>query len=98
MSPFCSRSRPELTNPVEHISKLAPHADVPPPGDTKGSDQGLNRNDGAPYAVILKPFLSPLGIPCQSPPRGFVAGVDLRTGKIVHKHRNGTVDDSLTHP
>lgn len=29
---------------------------------------------------------------------GFVAGVDLRTGKIVHKHRNGTVDDSLTHP
>ncbi|WP_203546948.1 hypothetical protein [Mesorhizobium sp. AA22] len=46
----------------------------------------------------MKPFLSPLGIPCQSPPRGFVAGVDLRTGKIVHKHRNGTVDDSLTHP
>lgn len=30
---------------LQHISKLAPHADVPPPGDTKGSDQGLNRND-----------------------------------------------------
>ncbi|MGX9177322.1 hypothetical protein [Mesorhizobium sp. BHbdii] len=80
-----------LTNPVEHISKLVPRADVPPPGDTKGSEQ--DRNDGAPYAVILKPFLSPLGIPCQAPPWGYVAGVDLRTGKIVYKHRNGTVYD-----
>lgn len=98
MSPFCSRSRPELTNPVEHISKLVPHADVPPPGDTKGSDQGLNRNDGAPYAVILKPFLSPPSIPCQLPPWSYVAGVDLRTGKIVYKHRNGTVYDMTPLP
>ncbi|MER8786508.1 glucose/quinate/shikimate family membrane-bound PQQ-dependent dehydrogenase [Mesorhizobium sp. M0983] len=80
------------------ISKLVPRADVPPPGDTKGSEQGLNRNDGAPYAVILKPFLSPLGIPCQAPPWGYVAGADLRTGKIVYKHRNGTVYDMTPLP
>ncbi|MET3579378.1 quinoprotein glucose dehydrogenase [Mesorhizobium robiniae] len=80
------------------ISKLVPRADVPPPGDTKGSEQGLNRNEGAPYAVILKPFLSPLGIPCQAPPWGYVAGADLRTGKIVYKHRNGTVYDMTPLP
>ncbi|WP_404927567.1 glucose/quinate/shikimate family membrane-bound PQQ-dependent dehydrogenase [Mesorhizobium sp. ORM16] len=79
-------------------SRLVPRADVPPPGDSKGSEQGLNRNDGAPYAVVMGPFLSPLGIPCQAPPWGYVAGADLRTGQIVYKHRNGTVYDMTPLP
>lgn len=80
-------------------SKLVPRADVPPPGDnTKGSEQGLNRNEGAPYAVVMGPFLSPLGIPCQAPPWGYVAGADLRTGKIAYKHRNGTIYDMTPLP
>ncbi|WP_292120650.1 glucose/quinate/shikimate family membrane-bound PQQ-dependent dehydrogenase, partial [Mesorhizobium sp.] len=79
-------------------SKLIPRADVPPPGDTKGSEQGLNRNEGAPYAVVMGPFLSPLGIPCQAPPWGYVAGVDLKTGNIAYKHRNGTVYDMTPLP
>ena len=80
-------------------SKLVPRADVPPPGDnTKGSEQGLNRNEGAPYAVVMGPFVSPLGLPCQAPPWGYVAGADLRTGKIAWKHRNGTVRDSSPLP
>ena len=54
---------------------------------------GLNENYGAPYAVSLKPFLSPLGLPCQQPPWGYVAGLDLRTGEVIWKHRNGTVRD-----
>lgn len=53
----------------------------------------LNENFGAPYAVELKPFLSVLGIPCQRPPWGYVAGVDLTTGQVVWQHRNGTVRD-----
>ncbi|TPL54695.1 glucose/quinate/shikimate family membrane-bound PQQ-dependent dehydrogenase [Mesorhizobium sp. B2-4-6] len=80
-------------------SKLIPRADVPAPGDnTKGSEQGLNRNEGAPYAVVMGPFLSPLGIPCQAPPWGYVAGVDLKTGNIAYKHRNGTVYDMTPLP
>ncbi|RWE25358.1 MAG: glucose/quinate/shikimate family membrane-bound PQQ-dependent dehydrogenase [Mesorhizobium sp.] len=80
-------------------SKLIPRAEVPPPGDNaKGSEQGLNRNEGAPYAVVMGPFLSPLGIPCQAPPWGYVAGVDLRTGNIAYKHRNGTVYDMTPLP
>jgi len=80
-------------------SQLVPRADIPPRGqDEKGSEQGLNRNDGAPYGVFMGPFVSPLGIPCQTPPWGFVAGVDLRTGKIAYKHRNGTIEDMAPVP
>ncbi|MBX4914131.1 glucose/quinate/shikimate family membrane-bound PQQ-dependent dehydrogenase [Rhizobium bangladeshense] len=80
-------------------SRLVPAADIPPRGqDEKGSEQGLNRNDGAPYGVFMGPFLGPLQIPCQAPPWGYVAGVDLRTGKIAYMHKNGTVRDMTPLP
>jgi len=53
----------------------------------------LNENFGAPYAAKMGAFTSPLGIPCQQPPWGNVAGVDLRTGQVAWMHRNGTVRD-----
>jgi quinoprotein glucose dehydrogenase len=79
------------------VSKLVPRPDgqalmvnkTPP----QGSLPALNENFGAPYAVDLHPFESPLGIPCQQPPWGYVAGADLNAGKIVWRHRNGTVRD-----
>jgi quinoprotein glucose dehydrogenase len=58
-----------------------------------GALPALNENFGAPYAAKMSAFLSPLGIPCQAPPWGYVAGVDLRSGKILWRHRNGTVRD-----
>ena len=80
-------------------SRLVPRDQIPPKGqDEKGSEQGLNRNDGAPYGVFMGPFLGPLGIPCQAPPWGYVAGADLRTGKIAYKHKNGTVEDMTPLP
>ncbi len=80
-------------------SQLVPRAQIPQKGqDEKGSEQGLNRNDGAPYGVLMGPFLSPIGIPCQAPPWGYVAGADLRTGKIAYKHKNGTVRDMTPLP
>lgn len=83
---------------LSFISQLVPRAEVPPKGQVKGSEQGLNRNEGAPYAVILKPFLGPLQVPCQAPPWGYVAGADLRTGQIAYKHKNGTVYDMTPLP
>ena len=44
--------------------------------------------------VRLQPFLSVLGLPCQSPPWGYVTAVDLRTMKKVWMHKNGTSRDS----
>ena len=83
---------------LSFISQLVPRAEVPPKGQVKGSEQGLNRNEGAPYAVILKPFLGPLQVPCQAPPWGYMAGADLRTGQIAYKHKNGTVYDMTPLP
>lgn len=80
-------------------SQLVPRSEVPPKGaDEKGSEQGLNRNEGAPYAVKMGPFLGPLQIPCQAPPWGYVTGANLRTGETAYKLKNGTVHDMTPLP
>jgi quinoprotein glucose dehydrogenase len=80
-------------------SRLVPRDQIPEPteGET-ASEQGLNRNEGAPYGVVMGPFLGPLQVPCSAPPWGFVAGADLRTGETAWKHKNGTVRDMTPLP
>jgi quinoprotein glucose dehydrogenase len=36
-----------------------------------------------PYVTIIKVFMSPLGIPCNQPPFGMLAAVDLASGKLI---------------
>ena len=80
-------------------SRLVPRSEIAPAEARDGaSEQGLNRNEGAPYGVVMGPFLGPLGIPCTAPPWGYVAGADLRTGEIAWRHRNGTVEDMTPLP
>lgn len=74
-------------------SKMVPRPDAYARVVTKDGDAVFNENFGAPYASKMGPFLSPLGLPCQPPPWGYVAGVDLTTGKTVYEHVNGTVRD-----
>lgn len=64
----------------------------------EGALPALNENFGAPFAARLKPFTSLLGLPCQQPPWGFVSAADLTTGKILWKHKNGTVRDASPLP
>ncbi|MEX2644542.1 MAG: glucose/quinate/shikimate family membrane-bound PQQ-dependent dehydrogenase [Acetobacterales bacterium] len=59
---------------------------------------GFGENYGAPFAARMQPFLSPLGLPCQAPPWGYVAGADLRTGDIAWMRPNGTVRDRAPVP
>ena len=49
---------------------------------------------GTNYGVSLLPMLSPLGIPCEAPPWGRIAAVDLTTGKIVWSRTFGTTADT----
>ncbi|MGY0556984.1 membrane-bound PQQ-dependent dehydrogenase, glucose/quinate/shikimate family [Lysobacter sp. A421] len=58
-----------------------------------GALPSLNENFGAPFAVEMGPFLSPIGLPCQQPPWGYVAAADLTTGEVIWQHRNGSVRD-----
>jgi quinoprotein glucose dehydrogenase len=41
------------------------------------------RQTGAPYAMFRTPLLAPSGLPCNTPPWGTVAAVDLFAGKKV---------------
>lgn len=85
-------------NYMAFVSKLVPRADVAAGSKRESETSGVQPNNGAPYAVIMHPFMSPLGIPCQAPAWGYVAGIDLNKGKVVWKHKNGTSRDSSPLP
>ncbi|MEI2418496.1 PQQ-binding-like beta-propeller repeat protein [Orrella sp. JC864] len=85
---FVSRLIPREDDETLYVQDGPPHGVLP----------NLNENIGAPFAVHLGPFTSLLGLPCQAPPWGYVAGADLTTGEIVWKHRNGTVRDASPLP
>ena len=91
---FTDRLIPRDT-PGEHSQEGGPSGG----SDMQGaSEQGYNPNAGAPFAAALNPFLSPLGLPCQAPPWGYVAGIDLVSGQVVYRHRNGTIRDESPVP
>jgi len=81
-------------NYLAFVSQLVKRSEVDPDERTGGGETGLQPNLGAPYMVRLKPLLSVFGLPCQSPPWGFVTAVDLRSMKPVWMHKNGTSRDS----
>ncbi|GBD56902.1 glucose/quinate/shikimate family membrane-bound PQQ-dependent dehydrogenase [Gluconobacter wancherniae] len=97
-----------FANPISlpFVSRLVPRGPgnpLWPDANAKGTggETGLQHNYGIPYAVDLHPFLDPvllkvgIKMPCRTPPWGYVAGIDLRTNKVVWQHRNGTLRDSM---
>jgi quinoprotein glucose dehydrogenase len=46
---------------------------------------------GTPYCVEVTPILSPLGAPCNAPPWGTLAAVDLNTGEKIWETPLGTL-------
>ncbi|MBO1323650.1 glucose/quinate/shikimate family membrane-bound PQQ-dependent dehydrogenase [Acetobacter sp. TBRC 12305] len=94
-----------FANPIAipFVSKLVPRGPgnpVHPPegGAPSGTETGVQPQYGTPFGVDLHPFLSPLGIPCKKPGWGYVAGIDLKTNRIIWMHRNGTTRDSSPLP
>ncbi|HEX4273264.1 MAG TPA: PQQ-binding-like beta-propeller repeat protein, partial [Rhizomicrobium sp.] len=49
---------------------------------------------GTPYAVHWTGFLTPLGIPCQRPPYGYLTAVDLKTHTVLWQHAFGDASNS----
>ncbi|HVW75644.1 MAG TPA: membrane-bound PQQ-dependent dehydrogenase, glucose/quinate/shikimate family [Rhizomicrobium sp.] len=49
---------------------------------------------GTPYAVHWSGFLTPLGIPCQRPPYGYLTAVDLKTHRVLWRHVFGDASNS----
>ncbi len=75
------------TNRLPILVKLIPRADFEPSRKSATTEDRLHgefaRQTGAPYAMFRTPVLSPSGLPCNAPPWGTVAAVDLFTGKKV---------------
>ena len=59
-----------------------------------GNPGGAAAMAGTPYGLHLLPFMSPLGAPCQQPPYGLIAAIDLRTRKLLWEKPFGTAQDS----
>jgi quinoprotein glucose dehydrogenase len=88
-----------IANPnyMAFTSRLYPHDKVDAKGGS-GTEQGLQPMTGTPFAVDLRPLMSPLGFPCQAPPWGYIAAVDLGTMQKIWMHKNGTVIDNAPLP
>ncbi|GBQ90318.1 PQQ-dependent membrane-bound glucose dehydrogenase [Acetobacter nitrogenifigens DSM 23921 = NBRC 105050] len=93
-----------IANPMAlpFVSTLIPRGPknpaTPDHAQPAGTETGVQPQFGVPYGVDLHPLLSPLGIPCKAPGWGYMAGIDLKTNKVVWKHRNGTIRDSSPVP
>jgi quinoprotein glucose dehydrogenase len=53
---------------------------------------------GTPYAQVFKPLLSPLFSPCNRPPWGELAAIDLGTGTVRWRRTLGVLDKLMPVP
>jgi quinoprotein glucose dehydrogenase len=76
-----------VTNRLPLLVKLIPRADFDSARKNATDADRLHgefaRQTGAPYAMFRTPLLSPSGLPCNTPPWGTVAAVDLFSGEKV---------------
>ena len=75
------------TNRLPVFAKLIPRTELDAARKNATDSDRLHgefaRQTGAPYAMFRTPLLSPSGLPCNTPPWGTVAAVDLFEGKKV---------------
>ena len=77
------------------LLQLIPRAQAPE-GEriTLDGAAAISPQIGTPYAVrTARPFLSPLGVPCNAPPWGRLSVVDLKARKLVWQRPLGTSRD-----
>lgn len=94
---------PERQILVTNNTRLANHvvlvprdrvADLPIGDGGARPDQEVAPQAGSPYGAIRPIWRSPLGVPCNSPPWGYLAATDLRTGQLLWHQPLGTGFDS----
>jgi quinoprotein glucose dehydrogenase len=74
----------------EHqFTELDPRSKGAPKPPTRGAAM-----QGTPYGLHFDGFLTPLGIPCQRPPYGYLTAVELKSGKVLWQHTLGDASNS----
>jgi quinoprotein glucose dehydrogenase len=75
------------TNRLPIFVKLIPRAELDAARKNATDSDRLHgefaRQTGAPYAMFRTPLLAPSGLPCNTPPWGTIAAVDLFEGKKI---------------
>ena len=61
--------------------------------EAKYPKRGISQQEGAPWGIILDVMVSPLGVPCNNPPWGVLAAIDLKAGKIMWESTLGTLEE-----
>ncbi len=61
-------------------------------------DAEFSPQEGTPYALMRETLFSPLGVPCNPPPWGTLAAVDLATGELRWQVELGTIADLIPVP
>jgi glucose dehydrogenase len=70
--------------------KLYPRAEVT---DKTVLGFGGGSQTGTPYAAFTTPFLSPIYAPCQQPPYGEIAAIDLESRQTLWRRPLGTANE-----
>lgn len=83
---------------VINMSSLAHVVQLIPNEDYEGAREVFHNQDvepmrGAPFADRRSVLLSPLELPCNPPPWGVIAAIDLADGHIVWRRTLGTIED-----
>ena len=77
-----------VANPLNmaNRTRLIPRAEMD--AGARGSMQA-----GTPYGFSTERFMSPLDVPCQKPPYGWLAVIDLKTHELLWKKPAGTTNE-----
>ena len=75
-------------NRIPYRGQLLPRKEAEAMGifplpDASSGVGARNAQGNTPFAALMGPFMSPLAVPCAAPPYGRIAGIDLRTRKLV---------------
>lgn len=80
---------------VPFVLRLIPRDQAPPNAPLPDTETYRYVQEGAPYAAVAHPFLSPLGVPCVAPPWGEIVAIDLDGGEVSWRRALGDLRSFL---
>lgn len=80
-------------NQVAALVRLIPRDDIEALRSSELDGWDISRQEGTPFFMARRMFLSPLGLPCTPPPWGKLVAVDLQQGTILWDIPLGTIRD-----
>ncbi|RMX05743.1 membrane-bound PQQ-dependent dehydrogenase, glucose/quinate/shikimate family [Corticibacter populi] len=83
---------------IPQVVTLIPHSEIDESKLVAGHGVGSTYPmHGTPFVIDHAAFNSPLGIPCNAPPWGVFAAVDLQSRQLVWQRPAGTLEDVRLH-